>query len=233
MTDTPHTSSHTARRGRSLAAVLVVAGTFGLAACSDSPVAPSTSGAEFQPSAGLLSGAGVTITGSVTVNGVTTTTAIVDPQLNVKLDGDGYMINIPDKSICDPLTTSYGAAHWDAPCTVATLPITFTVKSWTDATGSARTEISPDVRFSPAKMVRLHLKSLLGSLTSGTSINWCPTGASRCVNEALTDASVATQRDASRGTVNRRVKHFSGYMVSVGLTGEGDSTETDSTPTYP
>ena len=238
MTDTPHTSTHTARRGRSLAAVLVVAGTFGLAACSDSPVASSAApasplSAPAVASANLTFATGVTVTASSTYNGVSYITAIVDPRSNVTFGGDDNMVTIPAYSICNPLTTAYGPAHWDAPCSPATLPLTFKVKSWTDAAGNSRVEFTPDVRFSPSKVVGLYLKSTLGAVSSNTSINWCRTGTTLCVNEARTDAALATQRDAASGFVYRRVKHFSGYMVSVGLTGENDSTSTDSTPTYP
>ena len=212
-------------------AAILAAGTVGLAACSDSPVAPRQSAESAAPSAllsGLLAGSGVTVTATTTLNGVTTETLVVDPRSNVKFGGDDYMINIPAFAICDPLTSGYGPALWDAPCLSAVLPITFQVKSWVDAAGNSRTEIKPDIRFSPSKSVSLHLKSRLGSQSAGTRINWCPTGSALCVDESRNDASLATQRDVASGKVYRRVKHFSGYMVSVGLTGEGsDSTDSN------
>jgi hypothetical protein len=202
---------------RALGTIATV-GALALAACRDSPVAPRSI-APADPSALLvLSGSGVTITSSSTIDGVTYETAIVDPRSNVKLEGDGYTINLPSYSICDPLTSGYGPGTWDAPCRTAVLPITFQVKSWTDAGGNARTEIHPDIRFSPSKTVKLQLKSVKGSQTSASRINWCPTGATTCVDESRTDGSLWVERDANRGTVSRRVKHFSGYMVSVGLT---------------
>jgi hypothetical protein len=51
-----------------------------------------------------------------------------------------------------------------------------------------------------------------------------------CINEAALDPSVATTLNGSTGTASRRVKHFSGYMVTVGIT-DTDSTGTDSTQT--
>jgi hypothetical protein len=239
MTDTPHTSSHAARRGRSLASVLVVAGTFGLAACSDSTVAPATETAPAlaalpRPSslsASVSLGKGVTLKSTSTNNGVTRTVIIVDPRVDVSLGGATDMVSIPANSICRPGVSGYGPEYWDRPCSPATAPITFEVESWTDKkTGQPRVEFTPDVRFSPAKMVGLYLKSTTAQTAQMPSILWC-TNKSKCVDEALTDKSLATQRDRTSGYVYRRVKHFSGYMVSVGLTGEGEPIET--TPTYP
>jgi hypothetical protein len=49
-----------------------------------------------------------------------------------------------------------------------------------------------------------------------------------CIDEAALDASVRTVLNGATGTASRRVKHFSGYMVTVGLT---DTDGNDSTPT--
>ncbi len=222
MTDTPHTSSHTARRGRSLASVLVVAATFGLAACSESPLASSAEpvsplAAPAIASANLTYASGVTVTAASTINGVSYYTAIVDPRANVRFGGDDNMVTIPAYSICNPATTAYGPAYWNAPCNVATAPLTFQVKSWTDAAGNSRVEFKPDVRFSPTKVVGLYLKSPLGAVSTKTSINWCRTGAVSCINEAHADASLITQRDATSGFDYRREKHYRGYMLSDGL----------------
>jgi len=219
---------------RSITAASLVAISF-TAACSDSPVSPRESAAPLPApaalSASLTFATGVTVLASSTINGVTRMTAIVDPRSNITFGGDDNMVTIPAYAICQPGVSGYGPAHWDAPCSVATAPMTFQVKSWTDAAGNSRVEFSPDVRFSPSKVVGLYLKSVGGATAANTSINWCRTGASVCVNEAISDPSLATQRDAASGFVYRRVKHFSGYMVSVGLTDPpADSTQA---PEYP
>jgi hypothetical protein len=220
----------TSNPARVLAALLATS-TIAIGACSDSPVAPRSAAAPSDPSTLLLlSGSGVRITASTTIDGVTYETAIVDPRSNVKLEGDGYSINLPSSSICDPLTSGYGPGTWDAPCRTAVLPITFRVKSWTDSAGNARTEIHPDIRFSPSRTVKLQLTSRRGSESSTSRINWCPTGASTCVDESRNDGSLVVDRDAWKGTVSRRVKHFSGYMVSVGFSGDPSDT-TDTTDT--
>lgn len=243
MTDTPHSSSPTMRR-RNLAALLLAASTVALGACSDSPVAPRETAPALGASAralptpaalaaSLTFGAGATITATSTVAGVTHQTVIIDPSANVAFSADDHMVTIPAGAICDPLTSSYGPGTWDAACSAATQPITFEVTSWTDASGQSRVEFLPDVRFSPTKLVGLYLKSVTGATSTSASINWCRVGMTGCENEALSDASLATQRDPASGYVYRRVKHFSGYMVSVGLTDEpGDSTQSDA-PTYP
>ena len=218
-----------------IAATLVAAAV--TTACSDAPVAPRRvdAAAVVLPAPATVSAnltfanGGVNVTAYSTYNGVTTITAVIDPRTAISFGGGDHMVTIPAYAICNPLTSGYGPGTWDAPCAAATLPMTFTVKSWRDANGNSRVQFSPDVRFAPSKVVGLYLKSAAAT-PANASINWCRTGTTTCVNEAGTDASLATQRDGYTGYVYRRVKHFSGYMVSVGLTGEGnDSTQTDST----
>ena len=40
------------------------------------------------------------------------------------------------------------------------------------------------------------------------------------IDESLTDATLVTTTDAWNGSVSRRIKHFSGYMVSTARSGE-------------
>src|SRR5688572_16943931 len=46
-----------------------------------------------------------------------------------------HEIRFPAGAVCDPATSSYGPGTWDAPCTPLAAPITFTVRTWTDAAG--------------------------------------------------------------------------------------------------
>ncbi|MGZ8414507.1 MAG: hypothetical protein ACXW05_17405, partial [Gemmatirosa sp.] len=50
---------------------------------------------------------------------------------------------------------------------------------------------------------------------------WCPTGATYCVDESRTDASLRPKRDAAGGFLFGRIKHFSGYNVVVDRDGDG------------
>lgn len=124
----------------------------------------------------------------------------------------------PAYSVCDPATSRYGPAHWDAGCRTARRPITIVVRMFRDAEGRAHADFSPNLRFVPSEPVELHLSDAdaadpmyAGLLT----IEYCLTP-TRCEDESLTDPSLATHVSPETGTVWRRIKHFSGYNVAAG-----------------
>lgn len=124
-----------------------------------------------------------------------------------------HEVDIQAASICDPNTSTYGPGEWDKPCTALTRALTFTAKSWTDRNEHPQVSFSPDVRFVPGKVNTITLKDKLSAAALATSsIRWCPSGSTSCLNEATTDASLATQLNTN-GTLSRRIKHFSGYTV--------------------
>ena len=139
-----------------------------------------------------------------------------------------HEIRFPAGAVCDPTTAGYGPGTWDAPCTALTLPITFTVRTWTDAAGHPRVRFSPDVRFVPTQTVTLYLHDKATALDRKYQAFWCPTGSTTCVNEALRDPSVATQRDPGTFYLYGRIKHFSGYNVVVDRSGEETAPSDDS-----
>src|SRR5688500_3620155 len=107
-------------------AALLVAAT---AACADVPTTP---GSALAPRAPRL----------------TTTTSFADTTI-LRFDvapsdaekvvlGGTYKIDIPAGAICDLETSGYGPGTWDNPCAVEEGRVTFTVKSWTDASGYTR-----------------------------------------------------------------------------------------------
>jgi len=115
-------------------------------------------------------------------------------------------------SICDPLLSSYGPGTWNDACVPLTRNITITAKTWLNAKGKLETDFQPALRFVPGlqKSVGLLLKD---AALAGTRIDFCtPTG---CINEALTDPSLATQLDPNNKFVARYIKHFSGYTVTA------------------
>ena len=219
MTDTPYSSSHTTRR-RAIGASLLVAALLGLGACSDSsaPVAPAAGDA---PNL-LLFG---TASSSYKVGDTTITKIVLQPgtaAYDVAL-GNGNKITFPRgaSSVCDQLTSSYGPGTWDAPCLRSLLPVTVYASTWTDARGLSHGEFQPAMRFVPSDVVLLEMRNKNGLITAGMRIDFCTQVG--CVNEAAADPTVATVLNPSGGAAKRRIKHFSGYMVSVGLTDEGDT----------
>jgi hypothetical protein len=187
-----------------------------LAACQDSAPASIAGTASSGPSLA-----------TTTMVGDTTFTSFrVDPNDNRMIVIVGtHKLDIPPGSICEPATSGYGPTLWDAPCTPAAGGVDFSAKTWTDAAGHPRIEISPDVRFVPGKVVTMYMKDKAASLDSTSNIGWCATGAATCVSESANDPSLAPTRDGNGGFVSRRVKHFSGYTVVFG-TDCGSESET-------
>jgi hypothetical protein len=119
--------------------------------------------------------------------------------------------------VCD-LDSPYGPTYWDAPCAPARHPIAVTARTWKDDQGHPRIDFSPELRFvpgddeHPAAVLRFHDRAAANDTTS--TILYC--GPWGCIDESLTDPTLVTRRDGPRGSLSRRIKHFSGYEVSVG-----------------
>jgi hypothetical protein len=126
-----------------------------------------------------------------------------------------HMIVMPAGSVSDPATTGYGPSYWDAPCTALNHSVVFTATTFADAGGHPYVTFSPDVRFSPSADVHLYLKDAKRNVAQDLSIEWCPTGALVCIDEAKNDPSLETQRIGRSSILGRRLKHVSGYMITA------------------
>jgi hypothetical protein len=143
-----------------------------------------------------------------------------------------FSIVMPAGAVCDPRTTKYGSRHWDEDCTPANRSITVNVIAKTKR-GQVSVDFQPDVRFRPsAGWVRIETSAYHDLLTTDAirqlsaespyfgqfSIFYVPSGNTARIDEARSsgDASMVTHVERSTGVVWRRVKHFSGYMVSLG-----------------
>ncbi|HXT18746.1 MAG TPA: hypothetical protein VN706_24185 [Gemmatimonadaceae bacterium] len=196
----------------SRAVFLVVAAA--LAACSDSSVSPKNPS---QANA-VVDGGGYTA--DLTAGDTSRFSITVDPSKNMAFYlGAGNQIRFPAGSICDPSST-YGPDQWDAPCTVATAPITFNVKAWLDSQGNPRTDFDKHVRFVPSTdsnhWVVIAFTAPAVSYSPDAKILYCVTASSGCVDESVTDPTMTTFRDGASGRLERRIKHFSGYNVFSG-----------------
>lgn len=162
---------------------------------------------------------------SYTVGDTTVNVFDYNPTTSYDLSfGGGHRLTVPAGAVCDPETSGYGPALWDAPCVPLLRPVTFTVRSWRDAAGHPQITVSPDVRFLPTSIVTLRLKDATATAGNGV-ILWCPTGALTCVDESLTDLTMTTRSNPNSGFVYRRLKHFSGYTVVVDRYGDGEPTD--------
>jgi hypothetical protein len=186
----------------------------GLAACSDS-TAPNVQHQDRTD----LSGQGSTA--QLTSNDTLRFGITIDPNKVTQFPlGSGNYIVFPAQSLCDPYTSTYGQTEWDKPCAVATSKFTVSVKAWLDGSGNPHLDFNPGIRFvptlDPAGWVNMSFTDSYAALNPWYNILYCPTVGSTCINEALSDPTMATITDPLTGRLTRRIKHFSGYMVGAG-----------------
>lgn len=193
---------------------MVVLTAVSLAACVDAPVAPVSApvqaGVQADKVARPLKGKlkGDTLTVSFTVK----------PSLSGTYAIGDHSITIPAHAICDLETSSYGVGHWDDPCTPERHAVTITARVWTLSSGHPALYFEPQLRFAPSDTVVLYVKDLVAPEdASKYAIFWCDTR-DRCVDEALTDPSLFTYYLPNGRFFYRRIKHFSGYLVTTSFT---------------
>jgi len=207
-----------ARRGAALWVGIIAAG-----GCRDAGLAPEgerVGGRDYTPGAQVAINSGVLGGGTVSGMAVTTARITVSPTTTATFIINGtHKLVIPAGAICDPKRSTYGPTEWDKACTPISSSITITATGSSDAAGHPRIDFSPALRFvrtsQASKMVMLYMKDARAAANPSYRILWCGrTG--RCIDESRTDASVVTRRNTRTGTVYRRIKHFSGYNISVG-----------------
>jgi hypothetical protein len=207
-------------------------------ACRDSVVAPARSANSLSAAASpSLSASGVS------QNRTLIGTIELSPNGGTYHVGD-FDIVMPAGAVCDPATTKYGARHWDDDCTPATSNITVNVIAKRQGR-HVSVDFQPDLRFRPAAgWVVIQTSAYSDLLTSSAvrqlspasaffenfSIQYAPTGGGRQINEfrSTGDRSLLTHVDLGTGLVWRRVKHFSGYIVSLGAKCDPTVTDIDS-----
>jgi hypothetical protein len=209
---------HVSTMVRRWSALLVVLAT--ASACSDAPIAPRAAQRPafdidaLQPLASR-SGVGNQATED------TVATLTIDPNVSRTYAFGQNWIYFPARAVCDPATSGYGPTLWDSPCTPLDRPITVTVH-WSARGGHAFAEFSPELRFVPADD-RSVFRWVILSLHDHRRIqdvdpyNILYQGTAGWVDESLTDPTLRAWIDPLRNSVVRRVKHFSGYLVSGGV----------------
>lgn len=140
-----------------------------------------------------------------------------------------HSIRFPKNSICS-LTSSYGPAEWDKPCTPATEPVTFHVeiviqdgRQWLDFT--------PAVRFVPTTNPKQYVTLAMSTFRQSDEVSeddlqilWSPAIGVPGVDESIDDPTLRTTVNRRSGKMSRRVKHFSGFSVSDGVACEPTDT---------
>jgi hypothetical protein len=195
-------------------------------ACRDSAVAPARSATSLSAAASpSLSASGSK------QNRTLLGTLDLSPNGGTYHVGD-FDIVMPAGAVCEPATTKYGPRYWDDDCIPARRQITVNVVAKKEG-GKVSVDFQPDLRFRPsAGWVVIQTSVYRDMLTSGDvrqlsstspffqnfAILYVPSGGKSHIDEASStgDASLATRVDLRTGVVWRRVKHFSGYIVTLG-----------------
>ncbi len=140
-------------------------------------------------------------------------TFAIDPSLDQSLSLGASHLDIPANAVCDLAGSSYGASHWEESCSAQTDTFTITAVVRNAATDHPSVDFEPALRFSPSANVNLYLfVTNDATLDASRVVKYC--NANGCIDESITDPSLASSVDLVNRVAFRRVKHFSGYMVA-------------------
>jgi hypothetical protein len=142
-----------------------------------------------------------------------TYTFTIDPSQDQSLALGASRLDIPANAVCELATSSYGAAYWNDACAPETAPVTITAVVKDAATDHPSVEFQPAMRFSPLAQVNLYLYVTDdATLDNSKVMKYC--NEHGCVDEAVGDPELRSNVDVEHKVVFRRIKHFSGYVVT-------------------
>jgi opacity protein-like surface antigen len=150
-------------------------------------------------------------------SGQTAFQVTIDPRRNNELHFGSYTLSLPADAVCRLHNSGYGMSSFDEPCQPEKRPVAISARLRQDAQGRQRIDLQPEMRFNPATTVVLSMYVGQAALLSAESwrILFCPVSDPQgCVDESLLDPSLTTRIDFTRGTIYRRIKHFSGYLAA-------------------
>ena len=189
--------------------------------CSDTLVSPAAapSAAPVSMMAAPSGAPSLSLSGNKPRNGSTTFT--VGPAGGVFFVGN-HAVYFPARSICDPVTSSYGEGTWEDDCSPIKRPLTITAQVRT-VNGDKAVDFTPELRFVPSDSpsrwvwIFMHTPEARGARDlSQFNILFASALGARPENDAALDASLRTYVDSRSGVAFRRIKHFSGYIVASG-----------------
>ncbi len=144
-----------------------------------------------------------------------TYSVVFDPTRSQSFALGPNRLDIPAYSVCNLLTSGYGAAYWNRSCSPQTLPIVLTVVIKHSQSAHPEVQFFPAMRFNPTKSVQLFMYA--PKVSRDDAKNWlmlyCPDKGG-CVDESAADSDLKTYIDYTNNILFRRVKHFSGYVVA-------------------
>jgi hypothetical protein len=138
-----------------------------------------------------------------------------------------FTLHVPAGAVCDP-SSEYGEQYWDAPCQRLHRAVRVRVMMG-EEDGQQWIDFSPDLRFAPSQRenrwvtlsTQRPVTQLQEALERGTigayALLYAPTIGENPVDEAKRDNSLVTHIQMGDGTIWRRIKHFSGFVISSGF----------------
>ena len=147
---------------------------------------------------------------------------VIDPSQAQSLSLGASHLDIPANAVCDLASSSYGVDHWEESCAPQTDTFTIRAVVRNAASDHSSVDFEPALRFSPDKQVGLYLFVTNDATLDATRIvKYC--NANGCIDESVTDPSLASSVDLENRVVFRRIKHFSGYVVWSLVEDAGDA----------
>jgi hypothetical protein len=138
---------------------------------------------------------------------------VIDPSQDQSLSLGASHLDIPANAVCDLASSSYGIGHWEEACTAQADTFTITAVVRNATTDHPSVDFEPALRFSPDKNVNLYLYVTdQATLDASRVVKYC--NAAGCMDESITDSSLASNVDLVNRVVFRRIKHFSGYVIA-------------------
>ena len=223
------------RQFRAAAALLIGGIVVASSACSTDGISPTSSERSLSPAASpLASRASDSGLGSFTDLGASTDgtyTFEIDPRVDQVVTVGKSRVVLPANSVCALGVSGYGPTLWDNGCNPQKKPFTLRVTVAGSGTEDAALDFQPSMRFNPTKTVTMDIS--VPQLSAGTKYDWtifyCPTPSGKpgsrlgtnlmradptCVDESLTDPSLAVTADYENNVLTRRLKHFSAYQIA-------------------
>ncbi|MDB4877095.1 MAG: hypothetical protein JWM41_3541 [Gemmatimonadetes bacterium] len=141
-----------------------------------------------------------------------------------------FTVNFPENSVCNPDRSTYGSTEWDKPCSTLRSNESIKVTARLRLTSNGLTvDFSPELRFSPSTEVTISTDIFAPVITGNRAyfaanpsaldflaISFSPTLGGAQVADYASDGSLITRVYLKSGSVRRRIKHFSGYMIGGG-----------------
>lgn len=208
--------------------IVAAAAVAAVAGCSDSATNPIRSDAPIQRAADRPS---LDYAGPYRYSGFRSSYLVLTANGGTYNIGDGiYTLSVPANGVC-VLGSTYGPTEWEAPCDTLGDRESIVVRATIGfANGGPVIDFAPSLRFNPKAQVTLsttiYAQQLVPYQDYYTNNPWAlrsfgmyytsDFGVSGS-NDAAFDTTVVTHVNLRTGVVWRRVKHFSGYNIAVGV----------------